>query len=205
MRRHRGKRRQPTRRKAPKGADSATFPQAFRGRTNISPAPSRRGRGFENYAKDIYDALQKGLVVANQGSPEDEFYTAQDNVITAFGKLIKYHGTHFPNLKEMISQWLQYLPITHDVGECPGMHGLLCDIIINSASVIFGDGNANVPKIIRVLCKIHGTQYSNEEIDKKAMQILTEFKNNPAFSASIAAAKEGAKKGILTKINKIFG
>ena len=161
--------------------------------------------GFENYAKDVYDALQKGLVVANQGSPEDEFYTAQDNVITAFGKLIKYHGTHFPNLKEMIAQWLQYLPITHDIGECPGMHGLLCDIIINSASVIFGENNANVPKIIRVLCKIHGTQYSNEEIDKKVMQILMEFKNNATFAGSIAAAKEGAKKGILAKINKLLG
>jgi hypothetical protein len=62
-----------------------------------------------------------------------------------------------------------------------------------------------VPKIIRVLCKIHGTQYSNEEIDKKAMQILMEFKNNANFAGSIAAAKEGAKKGILAKINKILG
>ena len=159
---------------------------------------------FEPYTNDVLSAIQKGLLINNDGADEDEYLSAQDNIVTALGKLIKYQGK-FYNLNELIPKWFEHLPILHDTVESPGMHDLLCDIIIQSPNMIFGPNNENVPKIIRILCKIvENSELSNTEIDKKIEKILLEFKNNTAFAPAIQQAKASAKKNIKVKIDKYF-
>ena len=99
---------------------------------------------------------------------------------------------------------MQKLPITEDISESAGQHDLLCDIIIQSPDMIFGNNNENVPKIIRILCKIVNSKYSNEEVDKKINKIVEGIKQNNALVSLIPSAKKGASKKVIAKIDKFL-
>ena len=159
---------------------------------------------YEQYANDILTILGKGLLVSSDGQTTDEYGQAQDNIVTAIGKLIKFQGNHYSNLTEIIDKWLEHLPIIYDINESAGMHNLLCDIILEKSDMIFGDNNKNVPKIIRVLCKIIDTRYSNNEINEKIIKILNAIKNNSSLAPCVEEAKKDATKKILVKIQKYF-
>ena len=133
---------------------------------------------------------------------EDEFHSAQDNIVTAIGKIILYRKNEYSNLKEIIQVWLDNLPITGDLVESAGQHDLLCDTVINSPDMIFGENNKNVPMIMRILCKIVGTKYSNEEVDKKIKVILEGMKNNKDLVALVPEAKKGASDKVKKKIKQ---
>ena len=161
---------------------------------------------YAKYSNDILAILYKGLEIKlDDTKKEDEFHSAQDNVITALGKLIKFRGKEYQNLKEIIDKWLYNLPITGDIAESAGQHDLLCDIIIQSPDMVFGNDNANVPKIIQILCKVIDSKYSNEEVDNKIKKILEGIKQNNALVSLIPKAKEGASKKVVSKITKYFG
>ena len=160
---------------------------------------------YSDYAKDILEIINKGLEVKKGDENEEEYYSAQDNVITALGKLIQHHGKEYPNLKEIINKWLYKLPIVTDLTESAGQHGLLCDIVINMPDMIFGENNKNIPHIIRTLCKVVNTKYSNDDVDKKIKTILEEMKKNDALVALVPEAKKGASEKVKKRIQHYFG
>ena len=157
---------------------------------------------YSKYAKDILDILERGLKIQMGQEQEDEFHSAQDNIVTAIGKIILYRKNEYSNLKEIIQVWLDNLPITGDLVESAGQHDLLCDTVINTPDMIFGENNKNVPMIMRILCKIVGTKYSNEEVDKKIKVILEGMKNNKDLVALVPEAKKGASDKVKKKIKQ---
>ena len=50
-------------------------------------------------------------------------------------------------------------------------------IFITIIQKILGDKNKNLPKNIRVLCKVYDSKYSNKDVDKKIQTIISEMKN----------------------------
>ena len=157
---------------------------------------------YQMYAKDCLDILYKGLKVKMNEGEEEEFHSAQDNVTTALGKLIKDKKEFYPNLREIYDKWIDNLPITGDLVESAGQHDILCDDILKSSEIVFGENNKNVPQIIRILCKIVKSKYSNDDIDKKIMTILNAMKNNNAIVSLIPEAKKGASEKVKKKIDK---
>ena len=159
---------------------------------------------YKNYAEQILEVLYKGLQVSDDGANKDEYSSAQDNIVTAIGKLIKFRGKEYSNLKEIIQKWLNYLPIKEDISESPGQHDLLCDIVMQSPDMIFGENNSNVPKIIRILCKVYDSKYSNKEVDEKIKKIIEGIKQNSALMEQVPKAKENASKKVKSRIEKYF-
>ena len=159
---------------------------------------------YSKYANDILNILYKGLEITSEGVSEDEYHSAQDNIVTAIGKLIKFRGKEYPNLKEIIQKWLYNLPIKGDVSESAGQHDILCDIILSSSDMIFGDNNANVPKIINILCKVYDSQYSNADVDVKIKKIFELIKQNSTLMGLVPQAKEKASKKVKARIDKYF-
>ena len=159
---------------------------------------------YSKYANDILNILYKGLEITSEGVSEDEYHSAQDNIVTAIGKLIKFRGKEYPNLKEIIQKWLYNLPIKGDVSESAGQHDLLCDIILSSSDMIFGDNNANVPKIINILCKVYDSQYSNADVDVKIKKIFELIKQNSTLMGLVPQAKEKASNKVKTRIETYF-
>ena len=89
--------------------------------------------------------------------------------------------------------------------ESAGQHDILCDAILNSSDVVFGENNKNVPHIIRILCKIVKSKYSNDDIDKKILTIFDAMKKNNVIVALIPEAKKKANEKIKKKIDKYLG
>ena len=108
----------------------------------------------------------------------------------------------YPNLREIYDIWIDNLPITGDLVESAGQHDILCDDILKSSEIVFGENNKNVPHIIRILCKIVKSKYSNDDVDKKIMTILNAMKNNNAIVSLIPQAKKGASEKVKKKIDK---
>ena len=159
---------------------------------------------YAKYSNDILNVLYRGLEINSDGAEKDEYHSAQDNVITALGKLIKFRGNEYPNLKQIIEKWLNNLPITGDVTESAGQHDLLCDIVLQSSDMITGENNANVPKIIRILCHVIDSKYSNSDVDAKIKKIFDQIKGNSALMELVPKAKEGVNKRIKARIEKYF-
>jgi hypothetical protein len=162
---------------------------------------------YNKYSEKILEELGKGILVQfneNEDS-EDEYGQAQDNVITALGKLIKFQHEFYPNIKEIINQWLQHLPIVFDVSESVGMHELMCDLIIKNSEMVFGENNSNLPKIIRILAKIYkSSKLSNKKLDENIKVIIDGIKNNSDLNKFITEAQKDAKKSIQNKIKEYF-
>ena len=160
---------------------------------------------YEIYAKDCLDILFRALKVEMNEGEEEEYQSAQDNVTTALGKIIKDKKEFYSNLREIYDIWLDNLPITADLVESAGQHDILCDAILNSSDVVFGENNKNVPHIIRILCKIVKSKYSNDDIDKKILTIFDAMKKNNVIVALIPEAKKKASEKIKKKIDKYLG
>ena len=159
---------------------------------------------YNKYAENILTTLYKGLEINSDGEKNDEYQSAQDNVVTAIGKLIKHRGKEYTNLKQIIEKWLNNLPIKGDISESAGQHDLLCDIVLQSPDMIFGDNNSNLPKIIRIICKVYDSKYSNKEVDEKIKKIIEGIKQNNSLMAFIPSAKETASKKVKARIEKYF-
>ena len=120
------------------------------------------------------------------------------------GKLIKFRGKEYPNLKEIIEKWLNNLPIKGDISESAGQHDLLCDIVMQSPDMIFGENNCNVPKIIRIICKVYDSKYSNKEVDEKIKKIIDGIKQRSDLMALVPEAKKDASKKVKSRIDNYF-
>lgn len=160
---------------------------------------------YSNYAQNILDVLNRGLKVQMNEGEEEEYHSAQDNIVTAFGKLIKFQDKNYSNIQEIVNTWVQNLPITGDLAESVGQHSILCDLLINSPNVIFGENHKNVPHIMRVLCQVVNTKYSNDELDKRIEMILAEMKKNTTLVSFVPEAIKGANDKVKKKIEKYFG
>jgi hypothetical protein len=159
---------------------------------------------YDKYAENVLTTLYKGLEINSDGEKNDEYQSAQDNIVTAIGKLIKFRGKNYTNLKQIIEKWLNNLPIKGDISESAGQHDLLCDIIIQSPDMIFGENNQNLPKIIRIICKVYDSKYSNKEVDEKIKKIIEGIKQNNALMEFIPSAKDTASKKVKARIEKYF-
>ena len=59
-------------------------------------------------------------------------------------------------------------------------------------------------KIIRILCRINETKFSNKDINEKINKILNAIKDNNSLAPCIEEAKKDASKKVLEKIQKYF-
>ena len=161
---------------------------------------------YSNYKNDILNIIYKGLELKKgEEEEEDEFHSAQDNIVTALGKLIEFRRSEYPNIKEIITKWIDNLPITGDLAESAGQHNFLCEILVKQPDIVLGDNNKNVPQIIRIFCKVVNTKYSNDDVDKKIKIIFEEMKKNEAIVSLVPEAKKKASDKVKKKIEQYFG
>jgi len=160
-------------------------------------------RNFAELSENALAACFRALDMNNDGDDEEEWAHAKDNAISALGKIIKYQSTCI-DLRAMINKWLLYLPLLYDEGEAHLSHDFLCDIIINEPALVFGEFNVNLPKIIRIIVKIHSTKFSKKEIDDKIDKIIIKMKENQELKHLIHKARDEAEDRIRKKIDTYF-
>ena len=117
--------------------------------------------------------LYKGLDIRKKNDEDaDEFISAKDNIVAAFGKIIKSQHDNI-DLPEAIKVWVNNLPLRVDHEEGKVQHELLVDIILESdASLIFGQNGENLPRTVKVLAEVLDTKGASKDFKGKAKKVI---------------------------------
>jgi hypothetical protein len=128
---------------------------------------------FKQMSGDCMQVLYKGLEIRKKNDEDvDEFISAKDNIVAAFGKIIKSQHENI-NLPEAISVWVNNLPLRVDHEEGKVQHELLVDIILESdAALIFGQNGENLPRTVKVLAEVLDTKGASKEFKGKARKVI---------------------------------
>jgi hypothetical protein len=161
-------------------------------------------KNYSQFAEAALSALNKALALNSDDEDEEEWGHCRDNKIAALGKIIK-HQSQNVDLGVLVPSWVNLLPLNWDAKESINQHSFFCDLLVNNSNYVLGENNAHLPKVIRILCKIHQTKFSDTELDIRVEKILGEIKGNPSLHQYVALAKNGCEAEILKNINTHFG
>ena len=67
--------------------------------------------------------------IARPDARAEEAVYATDNACAAIAKIIHFNASNIPNLDQIISSWLDTLPIVNDEEEAPHAYNILMDLI----------------------------------------------------------------------------
>lgn len=88
---------------------------------------------------------------------------ARDNAIASVGKIIRYQFEIVqsnPNYSSnLVSYWLNLLPITHDIEEATAMYEYLSDFLANQPNFILGNNEQEIASSAQQLAKIYGEAF----------------------------------------------
>jgi importin-5 len=95
-----------------------------------------------------------------------------DNCISAVGRIIMSQPVGFDRSKA-IPEWLEHLPLKYDKDEATNVYECLCALVEKKSPELLGQNLANLPKIVRVLVHIAGTDWvRTHEMNERVLAIL---------------------------------
>lgn len=101
---------------------------------------------FGAYAEPMIEALINSSKISQGAEKEKEYGHARDNSIASIGKIMKTHSIIQP---EIISYWLNNLPLTFDKPEGHVQHAFLAEMI-NSRPDLIVSAPEKITKAIQV-------------------------------------------------------
>lgn len=132
----------------------------------------------------------KVAIDTKKGDEEKAAYLAtQDNTVASFGKIIKACSEFMPmeQTKQLVEFWVMKLPLVKDKEEGVPQHDMLCDILLNNGTMVLGENYERLEHVIRIFIKIYKKSSSNDVINKKINQIMTQLTANPDMVNRIQA------------------
>ena len=140
------------------------------------------GEKFKPCVSDSLNTLQKSLKVP-VGTEEDEIYKAtRDNTTSAIGKIIKstFNLHSQEELKLMLNEWLQLLPLKADKVEANIQHEFLLDLIEKHQPLILNRVE-NLDKILKSIASIWRTKSSNDALNARMSALLSTWNSDPVM------------------------
>jgi hypothetical protein len=67
--------------------------------------------------------------IARPGAREEDHVYATENACASIAKIIHFNATGVPNIDNVISSWLDTLPIVNDEEEAPHAYNILMDLV----------------------------------------------------------------------------
>lgn len=135
--------------------------------------------GFESLGDGFLAKIDEALNLPIGDADEEEFGHAQDNAISALGKIIVYQGAKISNLDGFVKKWIDSLPLKFDAGEAINIHELFVNSVISFPDKFFGSNYSNLHNVVKVLSTIYKTKFSTEKIDEQVKVILKKIAENP--------------------------
>jgi len=141
---------------------------------------------FKQMADTCMQVLYQGLSIRKKKDEDaDEYGSAKDNIVAAFGKLIRSQYENI-NLQEATKVWVENLPLRYDLEEGKVQHELLVDIILESdASLVFGANGENLPRTVRVLAEVLDTKAASKEFKPKVKKVIDLLASNETTKAML--------------------
>jgi len=111
-------------------------------------------------------------------------------------------------LEYLYGQVLNYLPIVHDLEEAIRVHSQLLRLLLENNKYILGNSmdnstvnNTRISQILSIILEIHGSEYSNTDIDSN----ITQYLRNIILDENIKNILGTLKTSILSKFDNAAG
>ncbi|XP_018335482.1 importin-5 [Agrilus planipennis] len=109
--------------------------------------------GGNRFAQELAKAVPHLIEVVNSSdSREPRNINPTENAISAVTKIMKYNNSAI-NVDEILSIWINWLPVVEDADEAPHVYGYLCDLVEQNNQIVLGPGNANIPRILQIFAE----------------------------------------------------
>ena len=159
----------------------------------------------ENVIKAVINVINLPIDKKLPKTEKENLKFARDNAVSALGKVIKYHGTEYPNdLNNLVDLWVNSMPIKQDKEEAKINIKFLLDILMEEPNKILGDNNKNLGKVIVILTEGYQTGATNDDIDKKIEQFAVGIKNNNEYNNILLDTVKKQKEKLRNKIKSLF-
>lgn len=158
---------------------------------------------YASFAPAMLDGVDKALRYNSDGQNPNQWSSARDNAVSALGKIIKYQYSCV-NGPELIKKWVGALPLTDDNFEAEKVHKIFVEMLINNVDLVIGQDKENLPKVIRILCKISDTKFVDEKTNEEVKKLISGIKTNTQFSSFIDVAIKEANKELQEKMNELL-
>lgn len=160
---------------------------------------------FDAYANDILNALKSALkFTPDDPEEEEEWGLAHDNIIASFGKLLFYQNNSEViknNLQEIISLWIEGLPIVYDSTEQEQQHEWLADMALLKKELI---PEKSYPRAFTAMAKVYQSKSSNDGINDKIEKIFEQAKGIEGLQKIIEGIYQTADKLVKSKLEKLI-
>jgi hypothetical protein len=156
------------------------------------------------FGGEVYrPALQEALpllkaVIEHRDSRSKENVCPTENCISAVTKICK-HSLEWKSgclaTQEVLSDWLQWLPITEDKEEAPHVYGYLCDLVESNSTVILGADNSKLPQILAIIATAvskEALSQDNECLTRLKTLLLQLKSNETIWNSCLQAIKDEA-------------
>lgn len=95
-----------------------------------------------------------------------------ENAISALGKVAQFQGPPAINPSEVMTMYLNYLPLREDRLEGKDVYERLCVMLEEQNPVLLGENFCNLPRIITIFGEVLGTDFLEEEQHNRMLALL---------------------------------
>jgi len=161
---------------------------------------------FQQICNYCLTALGEALKATKQSGEKNElFKSAKENVVAAFGQIIKSQGQHI-NQKEVVGVWLNCLPLRNEDFLARIQHELLVDIVLEvNPQLVFGDKGENLGHVVKVFAEVLGTNLSSAKFEEKVGKIMQLLISNEATKPLLQDAVTKLNDEQQNKLKKLLG
>lgn len=160
-------------------------------------------QNYNIYASSMLDGVEKALRYSDEDQNINQWKTARDNAVSALGKIIKYQSSHI-DIQDTVGKWVLGLPLTDDEVEGQKQHKLFVELLQNNVDLVVGPNKENLPKTIRILCKVCDTKFVEDEVNLEVKKLIIGIKNNVAFAPFIQTAISEANTELKEKMTELL-
>ena len=161
---------------------------------------------FQQICNHCLVALGEALKAPKQSGEDNKLVKiAKENVVAAFGQIIKSQGQHI-NQKEVIGVWLGNLPLRNEDFLARIQHELLVDIVLEvNPQLVFGDNGENFAHVVKIFAEVLGTNLSSALFEEKVGKILQLLISNEGTKGMLQDSVTKLNEDQQNKLKKLLG
>ena len=145
---------------------------------------------FIKYFDQTIKVITTVQEIKNPNEDKEEYQMTKENVISAVGKMLKVCWANLPRdrLFNLLSYWLDNLPLVKDIIEAIIQHNFFTDVILSEPEFVLGPSFENLPKVLRIISMLFYDQklLTNNEMMNKIVKIIQGFAQNETIKAQMA-------------------
>lgn len=138
-------------------------------------------------------------IISRSDSRSSTNSVATENAISAIAKVIMHRPAAVPNLDEMISAYVRWLPITEDVEEIGPCFELVCALMEQNNPALLGANNENLPHIVKCMAEVFGCKSLEKDspVGQRCIALLTAIQaNQELFAACLSQLNATQQEGL---------